>query len=82
MIDKLTQDPVVDRLAELLTQVVMDHEEISDYCKRKANEHAGTKFWSSDDFEHYEDTAQYDLYWSSYARFMSVIVAAAMIKLM
>lgn len=71
----------IEQAAETLAQSILDDPAIGRVCDRIARDQSGTKFWSSDMFEQYEDTAQYDLYWSVYAAVQSKITALASIKL-
>lgn len=66
-----------DRLVHLVTEQVMNSAEIGRFCDRYAREHSGTVFWSEQDFEDNERTAQYELYWAVYSRVMGQIVIDA-----
>lgn len=70
-----------DTVAEHITQLIMNDPEVTRWCDQVARESSGTVNWSADDFEAYEQTHQYDLYWSSYAAAQVKLINAAAVKL-
>lgn len=71
----------IDRLAEQLVEQIMSDEGITRYCDHQARRYSQTISWDPDEFERNENTAQYDLYWSSYAATQVSIVLLAVQKL-
>lgn len=66
-----------ERLVQQLIQSVMDDSEIGRFCDRYARQQSGTQFWSAEDFEANEQSAQYELYWANYARVQGQLVIDA-----
>ena len=70
-----------ERLAEQLAERIMSDEEITRFCDHQARKLSKTISWGPDEFEQNENTAPYDLYWSSYAAIQVMIVLKAVQKL-
>jgi len=64
--------------ANQLVSYISDSSEIGRVCDRIARARSGTKYWSPEQFERSEDTAQYDLYWAVYSETQVKIVTLAL----
>ena len=64
--------------ANVLAQNVSDDKEIGAVCDRIARGRSGTRYWTPEQFEQNEDTAQYDLYWAAYTEVQVKIVVLAL----
>jgi hypothetical protein len=61
-------------LTGLLSDAIMNIEEVNRYCNEQAHARSGTK---SSDFEQIENTPRYDLYWETYHRVQARLVLLA-----
>lgn len=71
----------IKHASEILTQLIVDNDQICAVCERIAKEVSGTKYWTPQDFEQNEGTAQYDLYWSVYGSVQAKVASIASITL-
>ena len=69
---------VIDRHAYHLADLVMEDPEINDWVIRKAKQSSGTVYWTPEQWEQYENTAQYDYYWSEHVRFQCMVMSRAL----
>ena len=70
---------VVDQYAEEVFTHVMEHmPSLGHWINARAKKNSGTQFWTPKEWEQNEDTAQYDLYWSEYARHQSMVINGAL----
>lgn len=70
-----------EKLGEQIAQLILDHPGVANVCNEVASERAGTKHWTSEQWEGMEDTPQYDLYWATYAGTQIKIVVHALGKI-
>ncbi len=68
-------------LGEQIAQLILDHQGTADVCNQVANERAGSASWTPQQWEQYEDTPQYDLYWATYTQTQIKIVICALSKI-
>ncbi len=73
--------PSLEYPAEVLAQHITDDDKIGAICKDIANKRSGTKYWTPEQWEEYENTAQYDLYWAVYTETQVKIVTIALGKI-
>ncbi|KKK54521.1 hypothetical protein LCGC14_3083880 [marine sediment metagenome] len=73
--------PSLEYPAEVLAQHIMDDDKIGAICKKVAQDRSGTRFWTPEQWEQNENTAQYDLYWAVYTETQVKIVTIALGKI-
>ncbi len=71
----------IEHESKMLAEYTLNNDEINRVCRRLALKSSNTEFWTTEEWEQNENTAQYALYWSEYSRAMTAIQIEAMREL-